>query len=236
MTLDEGSHKLVSLLRGRLGVAILVNGVSPWLVYTWAQPDLGRVHALMASAVPPIAWSMIQFVREKRIDALSMFVLAGIGLSLAAFFGGGSYRMLELREHLVTGVTGLVVLGSVAVKRPIVIAFGRAVAKEKSQAEAERFESRLERPPARRLLIGLTLGAGFFLLIETAIAISLVFTVSVREFLVVSPILHYALGGLALGALLYLRPKLRAAFGEAEGGSAMADPAGTGESAQRLTR
>jgi len=219
MTPDQGGHKLASLLRGGLGGAVLVNAVLPWLVYTWARPDLGRVHALMASALPPIAWGVIQLVRKKRIDALSIFALAGIGLGLAAFFGGGSYRMLELREHLVTGVTGLAILGSVAIKRPMVIVLARAAAKEKSQPEVEKFESRLKRPGVRHLLTRLTLGAGFFLLIETAIAIGLVFTLSIREFLIVSPILNYALLGLAVGALLiYFRPKLRAAFGEAEGG------------------
>lgn len=126
MTLDPIRQRVVSLLRGGLGAAILVNAVLPWLVYTWAQPDLGRVHALMASALPPIAWSVIQLVRKKRIDALSMFALAGIGLSLAAFFGGGLYRMLGLREHRVTGVIGLAVLGSVAVNRPMVIVLARA--------------------------------------------------------------------------------------------------------------
>lgn len=215
MTPGQTSHK--SLLRNGLGIAILVNAVFPWLVYTSARADMGRVHALMASAIPPIAWSVIQLVREKRIDALSIFVLAGIGLSLAAFFGGGSYRILELREHLVTGVIGLVVLGSVAVKRPIVIALARAAARERSQAQAERFESHLKHLRARRLLTILTLGFGFFLLIQTAIAASLVFNLSVREFLIVSPILNYALLGLAAGAtLVYFRPKLRAALGEAE--------------------
>ena len=89
----------MNLLRRGFVTEIIVNVGLPWFVYVLAQPSMGRVHALMASALPPLAWSAIQFARKKQIDALSILVLAGIGLSLVAFFSGGSFRMLELREH-----------------------------------------------------------------------------------------------------------------------------------------
>ena len=198
---------------------LFVNGFLPWLVYTQTQPEIGRIHALMASAIPPIVWSVIQFVREKRIDALSIFVLAGIGLSLAAFFGGGGYRMLQLREHLVNAVLALTFLGSVAIKRPLLIVISRAVAQRKSEAEFEKFESRLNQPRVQRLLSRLTLGLGIVMLIQTGIAIILVFSLPVREFLIVSPIISYAMLGIIVGVTwFYLRPKMRAVFAEAEQG------------------
>lgn len=209
-------------LRSGFVVELFVNGFLPWLVYTLAQPGMGRVHALMASAIPPIIWSVIEFARNRRIDALSVFVLAGIVLSLLAFIGSGSYRMLEMREHLVNGVIGLLLLGSVIIRRPLLVVLARAAAKRRSPAETEKFENRLKNPDVARLLSRLTLGMGILLLVKCAIVVDLVFTLPVREFLIVSPILSYGLIGLVLAGALYMRryvaPKLRAEFAEAEQG------------------
>jgi len=211
----------MNLLRSGFGTEILVNAALPWLVYILARPGLGRVHALMASALPPIAWSAIQFVRKRRIDAFSMLVLAGIGLSLAAFFGGGSFRMLELREQLVTGVMALVLLGSVAVKRPMFVVVLRSMMKDKSPAESAKLQRLLDDP---RRLTRMTLVIGLLGLVQTAIAISLVFTLPVREFLIVSPILSYAVMGLFLGVVLYTRHRARAAAAEAGHGQRKSNP------------
>lgn len=134
----------MSFLRSGFGVEILINMVLPWLIYVAAQPSLGRVHALMVSAVPPLVWSVVQIAVKKRIDALSMLVIAGIALSLAALFGGGSFRMLELREHLVTGLIGLVFVGSVLIGRPLLDVLVRAIIQGKSQADAAKLAGGLE--------------------------------------------------------------------------------------------
>ena len=194
-------------LRNGFGIEILVNIVLPWLIYVQAQPLLGRVHALMISALPPLAWSAIQLAVKKRLDALSLLVVAGIVLSLAAFFGGGSFRMLELREHLVTGMIGLVFIGSVALGRPLLDVLLRAMMEGKSQADAAVLERRLENRSRMRLL---TLGIGGLLLLQTAVAVSLVFTLPVREFLIVSPLVTYGLLGLFAGGIFYLRYRDRA--------------------------
>jgi hypothetical protein len=70
------------------------------------------VRALLASSAPPIAWSLVEFARHRRVDALSVLVAAGIVLSLLAMIGGGGPKFLQLRENLVTGIIGLVFLGS----------------------------------------------------------------------------------------------------------------------------
>lgn len=204
----------MNLLRRDFVTEIIINAALPWLVYILAQPSMGSVHALMASSLPPLAWSALQFARKKRIDALSMLVLAGIGLSLVAFFGGGSFRTLELREHLVNGVIGLVFLGSAAVKRPILVVLVQSKMKGKTQVETAKLQSLLDE--RRGLATRLTLVLGFLMLIETAIAVILVFSLPVREFLIVSPILNYAVLGFFVGVAMYTRLKARAAAAKAK--------------------
>jgi hypothetical protein len=196
----------MSFLRNSFGTDILVNIILPWLIYSQTQPSLGRVHALMASALPPLVWSAVQLAVKKRIDALSMLVLAGILLSLAAFFGGGTFRMLELREHLVAGLIGLVFIGSVVIDRPLLEVLLRAMIKGKSQADVARLAQRLE---DRQRLKLLTLAIGSLLILQTAGAIILVFTLSVRDFLILNPLISYGLLGLFVGAVLYLRYRAR---------------------------
>lgn len=201
------------LLRSGFGLEVLVNIFLPWVIYVFAQPEMGRIHALMVSMLPPIAWSALQLALKRRIDALSVLVVTGIVLSLLAFLGGGSFRVLELREHLVTGVMGLVFLGSVAIKRPMLGVIIRSVMVGKSQSYAAKLQRRLD---DRRGLTFSTLGIGSLMLIQAAIAIGLVFTLPVREFLIVTPIINYVLIGLFVGLLLYTKHRARAASVEAE--------------------
>ncbi len=199
------------------GVEILVNFALPYLIYVQAKPEIGRVHALMASSLPPIAWSAVQLARKRRVDALSMLVIAGIGLSLLAFLGGGSFRFLELREHLVTALIGLVFIGSVAIKRPLVYELARATMERKSREDAEKFQKLRETQRFRRTMTVMTLAIGSLMLVQTAVAIYLVFTLPVREFLIVSPIVNYTIiGALILGGFVYVkRQRHRAAVARA---------------------
>src|ERR1700742_2604809 len=100
---------------GNIAIELLVNIALPYVIYIRAETSIGQVHALLAASVPPILWSAIEFARKRRIDAVSLLVLAGIVLSLLAFLGGGSVRFLQLRENLVTGLIGLAFLISAAI-------------------------------------------------------------------------------------------------------------------------
>jgi hypothetical protein len=181
---------------GGAGTEVLVNIVLPFVVYSVAKPKLGDVNALLASMVPPIVWSIVEFVRRRRIDGMSMIIVAGIGLSLLAFFGGGSVRFLQLRENLVAGVIGLAFLVSAAIGKPIVYELARAGAMRKSPSEAEAIVKLKDNPSFRRTMTLMTLVWGFGLILETAIASALVFTMSIQAYLVVSPIVGYGFMGL----------------------------------------
>lgn len=211
-----------NLLRGSFGREIGFNVALPWLVYVLAQPSMGRTHALMASALPPIVWSLVQLIRKRRVDALSVFVVAGIGLSLLAFLGGGSFRMLELREHLVSGVMGVVCLGSVAIRRPVAAVVLRTMVEREPGAPDSRLADLLD-DHAR--LTRMTLLVGCLLLVQTAFAGGLVFTLPVRAFLVVSPIVNYALlGFMCAGVFLYSKHRERKAAAQAGHGRRESSP------------
>ena len=191
---------------GRILVEALVNFVLPFVIYTYAEAPLGPVRALLASSVPPILWSVTEFARHRRLDALSMLVVAGIALSLLAMLGGGGVQFLQLREKLVTAVIGLAFLGSAVIGKPLVYELARATMRRKSEAEAQEFEALQVHAAFRRTMMVMTLVWGFGLLADVAVSVVLVLLLSIREYLIVNPILGYGtMGALSLWSFLYMR-------------------------------
>lgn len=190
----------------RISLELLVNFILPFAIYSYAQAPLGDVGALLISSVPPILWSLVEFARHRRLDALSVLVICGIALSLLAMLGGGGVRLLQLREKLVTALIGLVFVGSAAVGKPLVFELARATMRRKSEEEAAEFEGLQVHVGFRRTMTIMTLVWGFGLLADVAISVVLVFELSIREYLIVNPILGYGtMGALSLWSFLYGR-------------------------------
>jgi hypothetical protein len=202
-------------------IELCVNVALPYLVYVGTEARIGQIHALLVASVPPILWSAIEFARKRKVDAVSLMVIAGIVLSLLAFLGGGSARFLQLRENLVTGIIGLAFLISAAIGRPLIYQFARASKLRDSPAEAARFQSLRGNPRFRRTMTLMTLVWGFGLVFQTTVACVLVFRMSIPHYLLVSPIVGYSIiGCLALWTFLYVKRMKR------RGQAAAASPTG----------
>jgi hypothetical protein len=187
-----------------IAIELCVNVALPYLVYTKAQASIGQVHALLAASVPPILWSAIEFARKRRIDAVSLLVIAGIALSLLAFLGGGSVRFLQLRENLVTGIIGVAFLLSAVIGRPLIYELALAQKSRQSQTEASHFASLRDKPRFRRTMNLMTLVWGFGLVLQTTVACVLVFRMSIPRYLLVSPFVGYGtIGALSLWSFWY---------------------------------
>jgi hypothetical protein len=199
------SSKIAKTL-GTAAIELFVNVALPFACYSLVQPRFGDVRGLLASSVPPILWSLAEFARRRRVDAVSILVLAGIALSLVAFIGGGSVKFLQLRENLVTGAIGLVFLGSAAIGKPLIYQLAVAGAARQSAAAKTELVQLKDNPYFRRAMTFMTLVWGFGLLGATAIACVLVFTLSIRTYLIVSPFVGYGImGALALWTFWFSR-------------------------------
>jgi hypothetical protein len=139
---------------------------------------------------------------------ISIMVLLGIGLSIAGYFGGGGPRMLQLREKLATGVIGIAFLFSALIGRPLIYELARAGMKRNSAAALTEFEAKRDQGPFRRTMMIMTIAWGVGLLTDFAIGAGLIFLLSVREYLIVGPILGYIVtGGLSAWSFWYARRK-----------------------------
>ena len=194
----------------KLATEVLVNFVLPYIIYDRVKPTLGEVNALIASSGPPVVWSLVEFARRRRVDALSMLVLGGVVLSVLAVFGGGSVHLLQLREKLVTALIGMVFLVSAAVGRPLVYQLARAGMMRNRSSELAAFEGLRDNAFFRRSMTLMTLVWGFGLVGEAALSCALVYTISVREYLIVGPVIGNAsMGALGLWTFWYSRRQRR---------------------------
>jgi hypothetical protein len=218
-----------------VGVEILVNAVGPLVIYDLTDKQLGDVGALLASSIPPILWSIVEFIRRRRVDAISLVVIVGIALSLLAFFGGGGAKFLQLRENLVTGAIGAAFLGSVLIGRPLIYYLARAGMKRRNPSGAAAFEGMRDNIYFRRTMRTMTLVWGVGLIAQTTVACILVFSLTIPTYLLVTPFVGYGFAGvLILWTFLYgrraqargaARRAAEAAAGEAAGPQANPNPA-----------
>jgi hypothetical protein len=177
----------------RISRELAVNFVLPFLIFNYASRTLGAVLALMIASTPPILWAIAAFIRERKMDAISILVLSGIALSLLAFAGGGDVKFLQLRENLVTGLVGLVFLGSVAVGRPLIYQLSRSGVRRRAADKVQAFEALRDDTQFRRSMIVATLVWGFGLLAACALNCALVFMLTIKHYLLIGGPINYAM-------------------------------------------
>lgn len=195
--------------RWRLGLELLVNLALPWLVYSWAKP-WGELTALIACAIPPLVWSVGELILTRRLDALSLFVLGGIVLSMIAMLLGGSPRMLLVRESLISGMVGLLFLGTAWLKKPLLYHIARASLARQQEDGASAFENTLAREPqVLHSLRVMSLVWGGALVGEALLRSYLAWHWTPSQFLAISPFVSYGIIGLMVLWTFWYRQRLK---------------------------
>ena len=162
----------------------------PWLVYRLVEKSTSVTGALMLSSLPPIIWSLWQLIYSRKLDVISMLVIAGIAASLAATMLGGNPRLLLVRESFITGIFGLVFLGSLWFPRPLMFYIVQATVAKQGIAENQ-FAARWSVARFRQTFYVMTAVWGARLIAQMVLQIVLAFVLSIEQNLVVSPIAGY---------------------------------------------
>ncbi|RFU48014.1 VC0807 family protein [Paraburkholderia sp. DHOC27] len=197
-------------LRPAFVLELVVNFLLPWLAYKFAAPRWGEAGGLIASAVPPVLWSIVELARFRRVDALSLIVLLGIALSIGAMALGGSPRMLLLRESLVSGAVGVAFLLSLPMRRPLIFYLARATIAREVAGGAARLDALWHDSPAFAVSMRLMTAVwGVGLTCETTVRSWMAWTWPIERFLVVSPLVGYGIYGVLLAWTLWYRKTLQ---------------------------
>lgn len=191
---------------------LLVNALAPYLIYVLLKGHVSNFAALIGSAIPPLLESIWSLIKRRRMDVMAILVLGGIVLSLLLMLVGGNARLLLVRESLITGLIGLIFLGSLILPKPLIFYLAREMNGGDSPENSERWEQRWQQAGWFRRGMRLMTGVwGLGTVLEAIVRIWMAETLPIQHFLAISPFVQYGIiGGMILWNVWYVRRMKRA--------------------------
>lgn len=177
---------------------LAANFLAPYLVYEALHKPYGDTKALMASIVPPLLWSGYELIKTKKLDALSVVIIASIIFTVIATAMGGSARLIQVRDALVTGAIGVMFLASLAFEKPLIFYLGRALSGRRTDDDAPDFDTLWQMPTAPHVFKLITAVWGVGLVLQTSLLCFLAYQWSISRYLLLSPFINYGI----IGALM----------------------------------
>lgn len=185
---------------------ILVSIVSPILLYRLAAPHMPVTFALLLAGTPPIMRLLIGLLRYRRLNPLSILSLLTIALKIFIALVLKESRLLLVSGSLITGVHGVLCLVSLLTPRPLLLWFIEGMLAKAPATSGRQYIQHLLAEVPRSVFTILTAVWGIILLLEVVVNSLLVFTLTIEQFMVISPIVRYGLlGGMLPGTLLFAR-------------------------------
>jgi hypothetical protein len=169
---------------------ILLSVVAPIVIYGMlTDRGFSEVSALIISGVGPVVDLAITMAISRRIDEFSVFVLIFLVIGVVTSLLFDDPRLLLLKESAVTGLFGLVLLGSLLAPRPLMFYFGRRFATGGSAEKIAWWNGLWQYQGFRRTQRVLTLVWGTVLLTEAVLRGVLAFALPVGTMVVVNSVL-----------------------------------------------
>jgi uncharacterized membrane protein len=179
-------------------LSLVINGAVPVIVYNLLLGHFSSFVSLLIATLIPLGDNLYQIVKYRKADAFGLFMLTGFILSLLAFVLGGNEKLILLRESMVTGLLGLIFIGSLFVAKPLIYHFAIRFSVSDVSEKKGQFAKNWEVPYFRFVLRIMTAIWGIALLGEAIIKIILVYELSITAFLAVSQLIFYSVIGAAI--------------------------------------
>ena len=152
------------------------------------------------SAIFPTVNGLVTIVRRRHLDIVGAIVLVGIVVSIGATLVGGDPKMLLIRESFVTGALGIVCLTSFFWPRPLMFYIGRQFSVGEDPIKIAEFNALWQSRGARHTFRVMTAVWAIGWLGEFALRCVMVWTLSIREVLAVSP---FVFNGITMGLIAW---------------------------------
>jgi hypothetical protein len=222
MTTPESAHMSQPQPRARTilanwGPTIVFNVVLPLLTYyTLTSHAVPSVVALLASGGWPVVEFGVSFALNRHLDEFAGLALVFIALGVAAGLGFNSARLVLVKESAVTGLFGIVALGSLILPRPLMFYFGRKFATNGTPEAVAYWNGLWQYPSFRHNQRVITIVWGIAFISEALLRIQLSYTLPIAVMAAVSHILPFVvLAALILWTFSYGRRARAAALAAA---------------------
>ncbi|MGW2585156.1 VC0807 family protein [Streptomyces virginiae] len=212
-------------------LTIGLNVVAPIITYNVLTEDHGwsEFSALLVSSAWPVLDSVISLAWRRKIDEFAVVTLVFLVITaVVSLVGAHSARALLIKDSGVTGLFGLLCLGTLLAPRPLMFYFGRKFATDGTPESTAWWNSLWQYEGFRTTMNRMTLVWGVAYVAEAIVRVVLASTLPTKTMVVVSPIMIYAVLG-ALGVWTAMYGKRSQAEGErraAEAAAAEAAAAG----------
>jgi hypothetical protein len=179
-----------------------------------------EVKALVLSGIFPALGVLYGVVRHRRIDAIGALVLIGIAVGTILGLASGNARLVLVEGSVPTGIFGLVCLGSLWTRRPLIYRFALEFIGPDTPKGRD-FASRWQYAGFRRVFNVMTVVWGVAYLAEAAARVVIVENTSAGTALTISKIMPYVVAALLVAWMTVYGQRARRK-GEAAGAAARA--------------
>ena len=132
---------------------------------------------------------IVGLLRQRRFDLIAGITIAGIAVSIVAAFIGGDPRLFLIRESFLTVALGLACLISLLFPKPLWFYIIRYFAAANHHERMTAFDTNWQYAGFRTFTRVLTLIWAIAFLGEFTIRVILVYSISIAQFLIISPII-----------------------------------------------
>ncbi len=150
-------------------------------------------------------WSLYELIKIRRLDAISVTVIASILATLGATAIGGSPRLIQIRDALVTGAVGILFLASLPMKKPMIFYLARATMARNTIEGADSYDKLWDIQGIPAIFRTLTWVWGLGLALQTATMCTLAWVWPIGRYLLFGPIIGYGIFALLMAwSLAYI--------------------------------
>jgi hypothetical protein len=164
--------------------------------------------ALIVAGSLSVAWILLQFARQRRLDAVGGVVLLGfiVGVASSTLLGGNSY-MLKVRDAFFTALFGVACIVTLFTHdRPALFYVGRYLSAGRDPDRLSAFDRIHDLPSGRHTIRVLSVVWGVGLVVEASLRLTLADVLTTAVFLAVSPFVTAAMFGSLFGvSVLYVK-------------------------------
>ncbi|MFE0704483.1 VC0807 family protein [Streptomyces sp. NPDC058872] len=183
-------------------LTIGLNVIAPVITYNTLTEDHGwsEFSALLLSSAWPVLDGAIMIAWRRKLDEFAVVTLVFLVITaVASLVGAHTARALLVKDSGVTGLFGLLCLGTLLTPRPLMFSFGRKFATDGTPAGTAWWNGMWQFEGFRSTMRTMTLVWGVAYVAEALVRVALAYLLPTATMVALSPIMIYGvLGALAV--------------------------------------
>lgn len=186
--------------------SLVYSAVVPYLIYRVCTIHfhLSVLNALLLSGISPVVGLIADFVRKRRVSVIALLAIIGIVVKVLSAWLFHDPRLVMISDSLLSGVFGLLLLGSVLIGKPVLVVIATSM-HAKTPIERERMKRSLQAPGFHRHLMILTEIWGIGLLLIMLLSIVLAYTLPISSAILFRPVIDRVMIGVVVASTLLYR-------------------------------